>query len=142
MTNAEEPSDSGREPGFHWMTPVLCVDDLPASLAYYADRLGFAIAWAWSDDAAFEQPDHPTFACVRRGDSCLFLCEKGQGNPGSWICLNVRTRAELTALHEEYVASGARVLAPPTEEPWGMVEMLVEDLDGNTFRMGVPAGEG
>ena len=128
--------------GFSWVTPVLCVNNMIASLNYYEQVLGFEIAWQWSESEAFEGPEKPTFACVCRGEISLFLCEKGQGNPGSWICLNVRTRAELTALHEEYVASGARVLAPPTEEPWGMVEMLVEDLDGNTFRMGVPAGEG
>ena len=51
-------------------------------------------------------------------------------------------RAELAALHAEYEKSGARILNPPTDEPWGMREMLVADLDGNTFRMGVPAGEG
>ena len=140
MSEACEDEDAGREPGFHWMTPVLCVTDLPASLDYYTGKLGFAVSWSWSDGARFDEDEHPTFACVRRGDSCLFLCERGQGNPGSWICLNVRTRDELNRLFAEYEASGATILQPPTEEPWGMVEMLVEDPDGNTFRMGVPTG--
>lgn len=133
---ADEPV--GREPGFSWMSPVLCVDDLARSLTYYSDQLGFAVSWQWAEDAAFDATDHPTFACVQRGDVCLFLCERGQGNPGSWLCLNVRTRDELAALHLEYEKSGAKVVSRPTDEPWGMCEMLVEDLDGNTFRMGVP----
>jgi len=131
--------DCGREPGFHWMTPVLCVHDVPKSLAYYRDVLGFAVSWQWAEDEAFDGPAHATFACVQRGDVCLFLCEQGQGQPGSWVCMNVRTRDELDELHRQYVAAGARVVRPPTDEPWGMVEMVVEDLDGNTFRMGVPA---
>lgn len=123
------------------MTPVLCVNDVSASLRYYVDQLGFAVSWEWSDADAFDAPDHPTFACVLRGEVALFLCEQGQGHPGSWNCLNVCTRTELDDLHREYRDRGARIVQPPTDEPWGMCEMVVEDLDGNTFRMGVPLDE-
>lgn len=131
---------AGKTPGFTWVTPVLCVDDLPASLAYYADTLGFAVSWRWSEGEAFDAPDHPTFACVARGEISVFLCERGQGTPGSWICVNVATLDDLETMHEEYVASGATIVQPPTDEPWGQREMVVEDLDRNTFRIGVVLG--
>lgn len=124
------------KPGFSWLTPVLCVEAMMKSLVYYRDVLGFEISWQWSEEGAFDQPEHPTFACVTRGDCSVFLCEKGQGRPGAWICLNVCTREELAEVHGQYKASGALILEEPTDQPWGMREMLVKDPDGNTFRIG------
>ncbi|TNE92566.1 MAG: bleomycin resistance family protein [Deltaproteobacteria bacterium] len=127
-------------PGFTWVTPILCVDDLPASLAYYTAQLGFELAWSWGEDQAFDSEAHPTFACVCRGDVSVFLSERHQGVPGAWMSLNVGSQADLDALHAEYVASGARIVEPPAVRVWGMREMWVEDLDGNVFRMGCPLG--
>lgn len=124
------------------MVPVVSVADLPVSLRHYVEVLGFAVEWSWSEAQGFDAPAHATFGCVRRGECAFFLCEGGQGSPGSWMCLNVCTRDELDALFAEYRNSGAKIIEPPTEQPWGMVEMLVEDLDGNTFRMGTPSGVG
>ena len=90
------------KPGFNWVTPVLCVNDLVKSLVHYEEVLGFDVAWKWSATETFEEPSHPTFACVSRGECHVFLCEQGQGSPGSWICLNVNTREELELLfHKE-----------------------------------------
>ena len=33
-------------------------------------------------------------------------------------------------------ASGANILEPPEDRTWGMRELLVADIDGNTFRIG------
>lgn len=124
------------EPGFTWLTPVLCVNDLVKSLEHYERVLGFEVAWKWAESEAFDQPDHPTFACVRRGECCLFLCEQGQGHPGGWVCLNVSSPVELEAIHSQYQDSGADIAEAPADRSWGMREMLVRDPDGNTFRIG------
>lgn len=129
-----------KKPGFTFITPVLWVHDMPTSLDYYEQLLGFEILWTWSEEQAFEEPAHPTFCCVKRGEYSLFLCEQGQGNPGTWICLNVNTGAELEQLYSEYQESGAKIVQPPTDEPWGMREMIVQDPDGNTFRMSCHVG--
>lgn len=78
----------------------------------------------------------PTFACVCRGDISLFLCEDGQGAPGSWTCLNVATLDELARVNEEYQKAGALIEEPLQDYSWGMREMLVADPDGNKFRIG------
>ncbi len=124
------------KPGFSWITPVLCVNNLGASLEHYRDVLGFDISWSWSDDEAFVNPNAPTFACVTRGEFSIFLCQNGQGNPGSWICLNVSSLDDLDSIHGEYVQSGATIVEAPVDCPWGNREMIVEDPDGNTFRIG------
>ncbi len=122
--------------GFSWVTPVLCVSDLLQSLTYYQQVLGFELSWQWSEHGEFAETSAPTFACVNRGEISLFLSEKHQGKPGAWLCLNVSHLAELERLYQEYQAASARIIEAPQNCPWGMREMLVEDLDGNTFRIG------
>lgn len=124
------------KPGFTDLTPVLCVNDLVTSLKHYQQILGFKTVWQWSDAQEFDEPEHPTFALVERGKCGIFLCERGQGKPGAWLCLNLQTPEELAALYQEYQASGADIAQSPQDYSWGMREMLVRDLDGNTFRMG------
>lgn len=38
--------------------------------------------------------------------------------------------ADAADAHEELVAKGVAVLRPPVREPWGLVEMWIEDPDG------------
>ena len=125
-----------RSPGFCWLTPVLCVNDLPLSLAHYQDVLGFDISWKWSESDEFAEPTSPTFACVTRGECSLFLCQQGQGSPGAWICLNVPNLEALEEIFVEYKRVGADIVEQPEDRSWGMREMVVRDLDGNTFRIG------
>lgn len=124
------------KPGFSWLTPVLCVTDLPRSLEHYEKVLGFSISWQWSESGEFKEQNKPTFACVSRGECSIFLCENGQGKPGAWICLNVCNRAELEEIFSEYKSTSADIVEEPADRPWGMREMLVKDIDGNVFRVG------
>ncbi|WP_223788210.1 glyoxalase superfamily protein [Marinicella meishanensis] len=126
--------------GFNWVTPILCVDNVANSLKHYEQVLGFEVSWSWSDETSFEQPDHPTFACVCRGHVSVFLCEQDQGKPGAWMFLNVENMADFEAIHEEYKKSGANIIEGPEDYSWGMREMLVADLDDNRFRIGCPLG--
>jgi predicted enzyme related to lactoylglutathione lyase len=38
--------------------------------------------------------------------------------------------ADAAAAHEELVAKGVGIVRPPVKEPWGLVEMWIEDPDG------------
>ena len=126
-------SDNSK-PVFSFQTPILCVNCVPSSLEYYEKSLGFEISWAWSDEGFGKGT--PTFASVCRGEATYFLCEQGQGNPGSWSSLFLNNKEELDSIFEEYKESGAKIIEAPENKCWGMCEMLVEDLDGNTFRIG------
>jgi hypothetical protein len=102
--------------------PILCVGDLAASLAYFTDALGFRIDWQYPQ----------SIASVSRDRCCIFLCQAGQGRPGSWAWIGV---ADAGALHDELRPRGARIRQPPTNFPWAR-EIQVEDLDGNVLRFG------
>ena len=112
---------------FHGSTPILRVADLAASLDYYVRTLAFRVEWQF-----------PDFAQVTRDEASLMLCEGSQGHTGAWVWIGV---GDATALHAEYIASGARVRTPPRNYEWAL-EMTVEDLDGNVLRLGSEPREG
>ena len=119
--------------------PILNVANAAASLRYYVERLGFELVFAWCDDSQSNEPGGvPTFGEVRRGEAAVMLAQGEQGGRGMWIYLDVHSRAELEALHEEFARKGATITLPPGDRPWGMREMLVQDLDGHTLRLGAP----
>lgn len=110
---------------FEAAVPILNVRNVPASIAYYIDKLGFTKEWDWGSP--------PSFACVFRDAVRIFLCEGGQGGPGTWMSIAVQ---DVDALYEDYRRRGAKIRQAPANFPWGMREMNVEDLDGHRFRMG------
>jgi uncharacterized glyoxalase superfamily protein PhnB len=109
---------------FHNAVPILNVKNVPASIDYYVDKLGFAKLWDWGEPA--------TFACVKRGMVQIFLCQGGQGNPGTWMSIFVD---DVDELHEQYKKTGAFIRQAPVNMPWGTREMNVMDLDGHRLRM-------
>ena len=116
------PSPTPAAPlAFGGVTPVLRVRDIRASRDYYVQILGFKVNFGNED-----------FVSLSRGQCCLFLCEGDQGNPGSWVWIDAR---DVSAIYEEYKASGAKIRHPPTNYSWAL-EMQVEDLDGNILRLG------
>lgn len=113
---------------FNCVTPILYVKDFAASMDYYVNKLGFEKKWEWGD--------LPSFGCVGRGKIEIFLSEGGQGHPGMWMSIFID---DVDALHEDYKNSGASILDPPMNFPWGIREMLVGDLDGHRLRLGSKA---
>ena len=109
---------------FSGAVPILNVKSFAASIDYYVNKLGFKKEWDWGNPA--------DFGCVGRGEAQIFLCEGSQGHPGMWISIFLE---DVDALHEEYKKSGAIILGPPRNYPWGSREMLIEDLDGHRLRM-------
>jgi catechol 2,3-dioxygenase-like lactoylglutathione lyase family enzyme len=110
---------------FECVIPILNVKNFAASMDYYVNKLGFSKKWDWGSP--------PTFGCVTRGKIELFFCEGAQGQPGTWMSIFMD---DVDALYDEYKSRGAIIRQPPTNMPWGVREMNVEDPDGHRFRMG------
>jgi catechol 2,3-dioxygenase-like lactoylglutathione lyase family enzyme len=113
---------------FESAVPILSVKNVPASIAYYVDKLGFTKEWDWGSP--------PTFACVYRDNVRIFFCQDAQGAPGMWVSVFVH---DVDALHEDYKRRGATIRQAPTNFPWGVREMNVEDPDGHRLRLGSDA---
>jgi catechol 2,3-dioxygenase-like lactoylglutathione lyase family enzyme len=106
---------------FENVSPIFPVADVEASIKYYVEVLGFKVNW-----------HVPGFASVARGRCGIMLAQGEQGNPGTWVWIGV---GDADALHQEYLASGAKIRHPPNNYSWAY-ELQVYDLDGNVLRLG------
>jgi uncharacterized glyoxalase superfamily protein PhnB len=113
---------------FESLVPILRVKSVPAAIDHYVATLGFQKEWGYEDP--------PTFACVARDETKLFLSQGEKSAPASvYIFVN-----NVDALYEDYKRRGAGV-HPPKSYPWGMREIEVTDLDGNCLVIGSDSGQ-
>jgi catechol 2,3-dioxygenase-like lactoylglutathione lyase family enzyme len=119
------------------MAPVLIVESVEKSVAYYRDRLGFALVGSFGDP--------PEMAFVGRDAIQLMLQDaEGKPRPGSnrryksvaWDAL-VWAR-DVDALHADLQAREARILKAPHRTFYGHREMEVADLDGHVLCFSQP----
>jgi uncharacterized glyoxalase superfamily protein PhnB len=110
---------------FESVVPILSVKNVPAAIGYYVDKLGFEKEWDWGSP--------PTFGCVGRDQVRIFLSQGAQGASCMWISIFVQ---DVDALYQDYQKRGAIIRQQPTNFPWGVREMNVQDLDGHRLRMG------
>lgn len=96
--------------------PVLHVPDVPSTVAFYRDILGFTSDFG--DD---------TYAVVWRDNSAIHFV-KDEGAPhGVHLFQWVR---DVDAYHNEIVARGAHVVDAPADQPYGIREFGVCDING------------
>lgn len=107
---------------FENSAPILRVEDVPRSVDFYVNVLGFENA-DWGDDQ---------FTCVSRDGAAIYLCARDQGQPGTWVWIGVEA---VRPLFELYLARGAKIEMPPTNFPWAL-EMRITDPDGHVLRFG------
>lgn len=99
--------------------PVLAVRDLGRSIAFFKEVLGFEVEW---NDGS---------TCSVSRDSCSIMLQvQEQGHPGMvWVGLDG------DALFSTILHSDARIVQPPTSQPWAY-EMKIADPDGNVIWLG------
>jgi len=112
------------------IVPILRVADLPASLRYYREILGFQSDWGDEDGSQM--------ASVSRSGQAIMLCQGAQGHAGTWIWIGVE---DVDPLFAEFRSKGARFLQAPTSRPWAY-EMQVVDPDGHILRFGSEPRDG
>jgi catechol 2,3-dioxygenase-like lactoylglutathione lyase family enzyme len=115
---------------FESLVPILYATDLEKSIAYYRDQLAFDRSWIWDEEKTF---GGASLDCVE-----IFFCKLAQGNPGTWLAINVDNIDEY---HDMIKTRGAEILSIPEDKPWNMREMLVRDPDGHIIRFGTRIGE-
>jgi uncharacterized glyoxalase superfamily protein PhnB len=108
----------------HGHASVLYVKDFARSLAYYRDVLGFSGDFVWGDP--------PYYAVLCLGDAAVHL--NALAPPATSIVCIFCTGVD--ALYAELAARGATIKHPPQDEPYGMREFQVTDLDGHLLAFG------
>jgi uncharacterized glyoxalase superfamily protein PhnB len=117
-----QPSATVRE-----LVPLLFVDDMERSMAFYRDRLGFKVAGVWEPDGK------PSWCRLQRDGSAVMLqlaCEedgpaesRGRGIGFFFIC------DDAAAVHAEFSRRGLQ-LNPPEVAFYGMKQVFLKDPDG------------
>jgi predicted enzyme related to lactoylglutathione lyase len=102
--------------------PVLHVEHVKATAEFYRDVLGFT--WDFGDD---------TYAVVWRDNSAIHFV-KGEGRPAGvhlfqWV-------KDVDAYSREIVGRGAVVAMEPTDQPYGIRELGVRDINGVSIVFG------
>ncbi|MFG1935029.1 VOC family protein [Mycobacterium sp. NPDC048908] len=90
--------------------------DYEASLQFYRDRLGLAIAREYGAGTVFYA-----------GQSLIELAGHGSPCAGGTMWLQVR---DVYATEEELTSRGVEIVRSAKQEPWGLHEMHVVDPDG------------
>jgi catechol 2,3-dioxygenase-like lactoylglutathione lyase family enzyme len=96
--------------------------DLDRSRRFYRDVLGLAVY------REFGPADDPAVVFFL-GQGLLEVSGREPAPPGAKVMIWLQVR-DVRAEHDRLVAAGASVLRGPAREPWGLVEMWIEDPDG------------
>ncbi|MFD4128513.1 VOC family protein [Streptomyces globisporus] len=96
--------------------------DPDRSRAFYGEALGLAVYREFGTG-----PERGTVYFL--GGGFLEVSGRGEEPPSSAVQIWLQVD-DAEAAHEELRAKGVPVLRPPKREPWGLVEMWIEDPDG------------
>jgi predicted enzyme related to lactoylglutathione lyase len=108
------PSSNPRQ--FVQGAPVLHVPDVVVTAAFYRDVLGFT--WDFGDD---------TYAVVWRDNSAIHFVKDQTSPSGIHLFQWVK---DVDAYYDEVVGRGAFIAKEPTNQPYGIREFGVSDVNG------------
>jgi hypothetical protein len=115
------------------IAPQFFTMDLPGTLAYYKDKLGFECLGTWQDP--------PVYAIVVRDQHKIhFRCaEPSPTNPDKYSdeLLDAYVLIEdADALYSEYATRGVEFARGLANMPWNSREFVVKDCDGRLLAFG------
>lgn len=120
--------------------PQLFVADIARTIAFFTQKLGFAVAFTYGEP--------PFYAQVKRDAARLNLrcVDRPVFQPGVReaedllaAALTLETAAEIKALFGEFEAAGVAFHQRLRQEPWGARTFIVADPDGNLLLFAGPA---
>jgi uncharacterized glyoxalase superfamily protein PhnB len=114
------------------VTPILFVSDVPATAAFFNDKLGF------ETDFLYGNP--PFYGSVSRAGACLHLrfvhgpnrFSQQAAEEDSLILATIEV-SDVKSLYEEFAGRGVAFSQPLEHQAWGGTDFHVRDPDGNAF---------
>ena len=103
------------------INPSLDVQDLPASVQYYVEVLGFEL-----------YVETPTLGIVESDGHQVHLRQGGDDSAVARVWIGVE---DIAGLYEQYRAKGVKIAQEPTNYSWAY-QMMIRDLDGNLLVFG------
>jgi catechol 2,3-dioxygenase-like lactoylglutathione lyase family enzyme len=120
--------------------PQLFVADVAASCAFFTGKLGFAIAFVHGNPPFYGQ-------VVRDGARLNLRCVEAPVIDGPRrdresllsAAMTVGTADDIRRLFAEFESNGVAFHEPFKRQPWGSLNFIVKDLDGNLLLFAGPA---
>lgn len=115
------------------IAPQFFSTDIPATLDYYRDKLGFTCLGSWQDP--------PVYAIVARDQHAIhFRCvDKLASTPGKYENEHLDAYVFVESadqLYAEYAARGVEFARGLGNMPWNCREFVVKDCDGRLLAFG------
>jgi uncharacterized glyoxalase superfamily protein PhnB len=115
------------------IAPVFFTMDIPATLAYYREKLGFECLGTWQDP--------PVYAIVARNQHAIhFRCAPPPTpNPDKYedeLLDAYVFVADADALYDEFAARNVEFTRGLANMPWNSREFVVKDCDGRLLAFG------
>jgi uncharacterized glyoxalase superfamily protein PhnB len=115
------------------IVPLFFTTDIPGTLSYYKEKLGFESLGTWQDP--------PVYAIVARDQHAIhFRCAAPPAaNPDKYDdeLLDAYVHVEdADALYAEYAAKGVEFTRGLANMPWHSREFVVKDCDGRLLAFG------
>jgi len=115
------------------IAPVFFTTDIPTTLAYYTEKLGFQCLGTWQDP--------PVYAIITRDNHAIhFRCaDPPTPQPGKYSdeLLDAYLFVEdADALYAEFAARGVEFTRAPADMPWRCREFVLKDCDGRLLAFG------
>jgi predicted enzyme related to lactoylglutathione lyase len=101
---------------------LLRPSDLDRSRRFYHEVLGLAVY------REFGPPDDPGVVFFL-GPGLLEVSGHAAGPPGRSVMIWIQVR-DIHTEHVRLAAAAVRIIREPATEPWGLIEMWIEDPDG------------
>ena len=119
------------------VVPVVKVDDLDRSIAFYVDVLGFHVSFRWGDPPFYaglttDEP-HPEV------DTHIHLNRSADSPGAGELYVSVD---DVDAYYDKVKAAGVEVAVDIRDQPYGMRDFSVRDPAGNFITVGMPIVDG
>lgn len=106
--------------------PILRVKDARTSAVFYCEKLGFSKEWEHQFG-----PGYPIMMAISMGSLNLFLSEhQGTGTDAADLYVYVE---DVDSLQSRFIAAGVSIEQPATDQPWGVRDLQIRDLDRHRF---------
>ncbi len=120
--------------------PQLFVADIPASCAFFTEKLGFTIVFTYGEPAYYGQVKRDGARLnLRRVDAPVIDPALRDREVLLTAAMTVETAEEIKALFLEFQSAGVTFHQTLRKEPWGAKNFIVKDPDGNLLLFAGPA---
>ena len=119
--------------------PILYVTDFPASLAFFTQKLGFAVDFTYGDPPFYGvvQRDRARL-CLRLVHEPVFLGDIREREELLSASITLDSAAAIERLFRDYQAASVPFHLTLKTQPWGARNFILRDPDGNLILFAAP----